>query len=101
MTRHSRPFATAAIPPRSTTFRQVAGALEKRCSRCHEWWPADTDFFTRHEVRPGGLTNQCRACSLKPRPAEPAKPVALACVPWLGTQQHALGKSAMDAQAAA
>lgn len=86
MSRHSLPFATTAIPPRSTTFREAGGGLEKRCSSCHEWWPADTDFFSRHEIRPGGLANQCKACNLTPRPPAPAQPLALACVPWLGTQ---------------
>lgn len=91
-------FATApeSVPPRCTTFRvNLLDGLEKRCSSCHDWWPADTDFFTRHEIRPGGLANQCKACAAAAqaasrgsvtRPSTTPPVELLASVAWLGTR---------------
>ena len=35
---------------------------EKQCSRCGEWWPADTEFFYRNGA---GLHSYCKACVLE------------------------------------
>lgn len=35
---------------------------EKLCCTCHEWWPADAEFFARNRARPDGLSSQCKAC---------------------------------------
>lgn len=40
-------------------FRMTRHGLEKRCSVCHDFWPADTEFF--YEQRQT-LSSQCRAC---------------------------------------
>ena len=43
----------------SGAFRLIDGDLERRCSHCHEWLPADTEFFyTNHR----GLLSWCKAC---------------------------------------
>lgn len=36
--------------------------LEKRCSRCGEYWPADTGFFLQRAESGDGLHNWCKAC---------------------------------------
>lgn len=35
---------------------------EKRCNKCDEHWPADTEFFYRQAGRPDGLGSICKAC---------------------------------------
>ena len=35
---------------------------EKYCSRCQEWWPADTEFFFRSASTSDGLGYTCKAC---------------------------------------
>ena len=35
---------------------------EKRCNKCDEFWPADTEFFYRQAGRPDGLGSICKAC---------------------------------------
>jgi uncharacterized protein with PIN domain len=37
-------------------------ARTKRCSRCKEEKPADTDHFQRDNYRADGLTYACKAC---------------------------------------
>lgn len=37
------------------------GDIEKRCSKCRDYWPADTEFFYATKVR-DGLTDWCKAC---------------------------------------
>ena len=43
------------------------GSLEKRCSQCKEYWPADTDFFYSTRSTKDGLNNWCRACYVENR----------------------------------
>ena len=38
------------------------GEPEKCCSLCHEWWPADLEFFYGSKTGRGGVGNWCRAC---------------------------------------
>ena len=33
------------------------------CSTCHEWWPADNEFYDLCSTKPAGLASQCRACT--------------------------------------
>jgi len=40
------------------------GDLEKPCGACHEWWPADTEFYFGERNAPDGLSSACRACYL-------------------------------------
>lgn len=45
-----------------------AGALrieevpEKLCKKCHDDWPADTEFFYRRASNEDGLSDTCKAC---------------------------------------
>lgn len=39
------------------------GELEKRCSTCREYWPADSEFFNRTTADPDGLHCMCKSCS--------------------------------------
>lgn len=34
--------------------------IEKRCSKCGDWWPADLEFF--HRSNGNGLNSWCKAC---------------------------------------
>ncbi|MGO4380349.1 hypothetical protein [Pseudoduganella sp. RAF53_2] len=43
------------------------GELEKRCSRCRDYWPADTEFFHASRGLPDMLHSQCRACTQERR----------------------------------
>lgn len=36
--------------------------LERRCSMCAEFWPADTEFFWSTPKSPSGLHCWCKAC---------------------------------------
>ena len=38
------------------------GWVERRCSRCHEWWPATTEFFSPQPNNPIPLHSSCKAC---------------------------------------
>lgn len=50
-----------AIRLRSGIYRFEDGQLQKRCSRCKEHWPADTEFF--YAAKDGdGLYQWCKAC---------------------------------------
>lgn len=51
---------TSQQPP----LRQTWYGMEKQCSRCGEWWPADAEFFN---YRLGRLVAACKACSLESR----------------------------------
>lgn len=46
---------------KSGLYKEEDGQLLKRCSRCKEHWPADTEFF--YSVKKGdGLNEWCKAC---------------------------------------
>lgn len=47
------------------------GELEKRCSHCQEYWPADTEFFfaSAHSTHRDGLHCMCKACVIQSRKA--------------------------------
>lgn len=57
------------------------GELEKRCSRCGDYWPADTEFFFAqlHSSHKDGLHCMCKDCNIQARgrtPRMPARPVS-------------------------
>ncbi len=46
----------------SGRYQYEDGELQKRCSACREYWPADSEFFHGCSANPDGLHNYCRAC---------------------------------------
>lgn len=65
----SPPEADPSCPPPPITGKRWRMddelGLEKQCSRCEEWWPADTEFFNHARSERGGLHVWCRACSIE------------------------------------
>lgn len=58
---------------------------EKLCTKCLEYWPADTEFFFRQASSRDGLSNGCKACysespSVRARNAK--KPTGYMYSPW-------------------
>lgn len=47
---------------KGTIWRLADLGLEKRCSRCQEYWPADTEFWFSEPQSAGGLSSWCKAC---------------------------------------
>lgn len=43
------------------------GTLEKCCSVCKDYWPADTEFFFSNVNCVDGLGNCCKACYVERR----------------------------------
>lgn len=41
--------------------------LHKRCVKCKEYWPADTEFFYDSKAHNDGISDTCRACSCEQR----------------------------------
>lgn len=53
-------LATARLNKRyASNYQQTQWGLEKRCSKCQEYWPADTEFFSPNN---GGLHAHCKGC---------------------------------------
>jgi hypothetical protein len=50
---HPGPFCRWHIS-QSERWRNTELGLERQCSTCDEWWPADREFFFTHWL--------CRAC---------------------------------------
>lgn len=46
----------------SGSYRYAGGDLERRCSTCKDYWPADTEFFHTAVGDASGLHCYCRAC---------------------------------------
>lgn len=73
-----RTHAVAVCPPgllakrlRSGVYRHDEhGDLEKRCSHCREYWPADSEFFYAGVAYDDGLHCQCKACYIERRRPE-------------------------------
>lgn len=40
----------------------VPATREKECSRCHESWPLDSEFFRQRTGKPGQYLAWCHAC---------------------------------------
>lgn len=66
MNHYCPPFTPGAIGMRISTGRFVFTelGLEKRCSTCRDFFPADTEFFFSQTSRPDGLSTYCKACNL-------------------------------------
>lgn len=47
---------------KSGNYRIEDGQLQKRCSRCKEHWPADSEFFYSMASSQDGLHCWCKAC---------------------------------------
>ncbi len=43
-------------------YKNGEDGLEKRCNKCLEYWPADSEFFYASCRRPDGLIETCKAC---------------------------------------
>lgn len=48
---------------KSGTYREGDDGLEKRCSLCREYWPADSEFFYASRAQPDGLNSYCKAAT--------------------------------------
>lgn len=46
----------------SGAYQHGEEGLEKRCSKCREYWPADSEFFYASRGEPDGLIHTCKAC---------------------------------------
>jgi hypothetical protein len=52
----------------SGKYQIADGEIQKLCSTCKEYWPADSEFFYSNKVKNGdGLWYQCKACYLAKR----------------------------------
>lgn len=49
----------------SGVFLETDLGLEKRCSKCREYWPADNTAFYVCSKAPDGLYDWCKACYLE------------------------------------
>jgi hypothetical protein len=58
----SCPEKLFALRIKSGLYRIEAGQLHKRCSRCKDHWPADTEFFYASTAEQDGLFAWCKAC---------------------------------------
>jgi hypothetical protein len=45
-------------------YRQDVDGLYRRCSRCRDYWPADSEFFFKAKTQ-DGLADWCKACYLE------------------------------------
>ena len=57
----------------------ITGERERRCSRCHRYKPASSQWFRRHKGTAGGLSPRCKACAswfpaFTPAPLSPPPP---------------------------
>jgi hypothetical protein len=48
------------------SYKFDCGEMHKRCSRCKEYWPADSEFFYSAATR-DGLNDWCKACYIENR----------------------------------
>ena len=48
--------------PQSGRYAMTRLGLERRCTRCGEYWPADTEFFYFQPSACGGLNCYCHDC---------------------------------------
>jgi hypothetical protein len=61
--------SAAKLPKR---YRQTEIGLEARCSKCRDYWPADSEFFY---VSPDGrLHSWCKACYVQDRVEKGRRP---------------------------
>lgn len=48
-------------------YRFDIDGLHKKCCRCHDFWPADSEFFHSNINETDGLVGYCKACYLDRR----------------------------------
>ena len=53
----SRPVGTQLIIERLDD----EGVIERQCTKCLEWWPADSEFYKKND-RGTGLLTHCIGC---------------------------------------
>lgn len=41
------------------------GEYEKRCARCRQYWPADTQFYGTHSQNSDRLRGHCKCCDIE------------------------------------
>ncbi len=63
-----RGFLAAALAAGRYRINPAVG-LERRCSHCFEYWPADTEFFAANRAERSGLCSWCKACYSEARRA--------------------------------
>lgn len=54
--------ATLARGLRTGSYAVTGIGLERRCSNCSDYWPADTEFFWSSPGTGAGLHCWCKAC---------------------------------------
>lgn len=48
------------------TFRETDIGIEKRCTRCGEFWPVDDEFYSHQRDQNGErASSYCRACFIE------------------------------------
>jgi hypothetical protein len=47
---------------RKGVYRMELDGMYKRCSRCKDYWPADSEFFYKTKSSKDGLIDWCKAC---------------------------------------
>lgn len=52
---------------KSGAYRDGDDGLEKRCCKCREYWPADSEFFYSAKGRADDLRDDCKACYIENR----------------------------------
>jgi hypothetical protein len=77
MSRHTKTFDGPACPAlspflighgiRTGRYKVTDIGLEKRCTACDDWWPADTEFFAVQSCKPDGLSSGCKCCHAEAR----------------------------------
>lgn len=61
--------------------------VQRRCSRCREWWPADPEFF--YHDTPDRLHSWCKACWAEyHRARRPVRPARVRKWPARGTDEY-------------
>ena len=53
-----------------TRYDPQIGGMARRCTKCHEWWPDDADFYYEAPSR-SNPTRQCRACIAEQKAGRP------------------------------
>jgi hypothetical protein len=48
-------------------YQEGEEGLEKRCGKCRDYWPADTEFFYSARSEKDGLNSWCKACYVENR----------------------------------
>lgn len=60
-----------------STHIETELGTEKLCTRCHEYWPADKEFFYLANKKKDGLHSWCKCCYLEWRKTRPKKRLTL------------------------